>query len=566
MGVKRAVDKVLDVSKRGDRTVYTYGPLIHNPQALEMLEERGVTAREDYDHPEKATVVIRAHGISPHKKDELTSLGLEIVDATCPHVLASQKIIKRESANGRMVIVVGDRDHAEVVGLLGHCSGEAVVVSTLEQARNVTLSEPVCVVAQTTFDESLFEQIADILKSRAKNITVVNSICKATYERQQEVRQLANECDAVVVVGGRISANTCRLVDIAENEGASVLHVETVHELDMESLSQFNLIGVTAGASTPTWITQEIIERIQRYGQRRLTIAGLLRSIVGVISLSNLSTAAAAFALCYASQILQRLPGPYLPHAVIAFSYVFFIYTFNMARSLAEQERSNPERAAFYRSHRAAVWTASTPLAVVSLMIAFSVGPTTVLPILAFAYLLGALYNTPIFKSKSSRSLSLKDIPASKDILSALAWTLVTAVLPAIGSSTRQIPASLVIWTVVLSLSFLRSLLFDLADVQSDRILGAETLPTLVGERLTRWITALLLVVAASVLFLGGLFHVLPALGLWLLLALVPLAIFMILSIRGLLLSNAVAVVVVDGVIFLMGLIALCWKLSVHGT
>jgi len=562
MGVKRAVDKVLEVTARGGRKVYTCGPLIHNQQAVDMLEQHGAVARDEFDHPEDATVVIRAHGIPPDERQKLAELGLEIVDATCPHVLASQKVIRRHYSEGEMIVVVGDRDHAEVAGLLGQCESQAAVISTVEEAESLQLREPVCVVGQTTFDEQLYKEVAQTLRRRAKRITVADTICLATNQRQQEVRELAAECDCVVVVGGRASANTRRLAEIAAAAGVPAYRIETAGELDLAELSRYSLVGVTAGASTPSWITQEVMQRIEEYGRDRFGFRALARHAAEVASLSNLSTATAAFALTYAAQVLQGLPAPHWRYATIAFSYIFFIYTLNLAQSLSEQRRSQPARAAFYVSHRAAVWAVSAPLALVSFALAYQEGWQTVMPILAVAYLLGAVYDVRVLGGiAAGRRASLKQIPASKDVFSALAWTLVTAALPALGRGWSQGWASVLTCGAVLALALFRSLLFDLTDVRSDRILGAETLPALVGERPTRRVTILLMIAAAALLLTGGLTRQMPALAFWLLLALVPLAACMTLLARGRLLSKATVPVLVDGVIFAMGLMALGWSL-----
>lgn len=559
MGVKRAVDRVLEVAQRGSRKVYTYGPLIHNPQAVRMIEQRGAVAREEFTEPEDATVVIRAHGVPPKTRQHLESLGLEVVDATCPHVLASQKIIRQHWQKGYQVIIVGDRDHAEVAGLLGYCDGQASVISTIRDAYAVPLHEPVCVVAQTTFEESLYEQLAAILRERARRVKVIDSICRATNERQEEVRQLAAECDCVVVVGGRYSANTRRLAEIAAGSGVPAFHVETADELNMAELSRFALIGVTAGASTPSWITREVIERIERFGEDRRGVRALMRAATAVASLSNLSAAAAAFALTYASQVLQNLPEPHWPHATIAFSYVFFVYTLNLARTLSQQVPSKPGRAAFYTGHRVAVWTLSAPLVAASLVLAWQSNRWTVLPALVAAYMLGSLYDVPFWRGR--RCVSLRDITASKDLLVACAWTFVAAVLPILGQGWTRAATGLLVTGFVFSLSLFRTLEFDLADLRADRILGAEALPVVVGETASRRLAAGLLAACGILLALGWATDMISALSLWHLVALCPLAFYTLMLNRGRLLSDAASTAFLDGTIFLIGVAALGWKI-----
>ena len=216
MGVKRAMEKVLAVAREKRAPIFTSGPLIHNRQVVEMLEARGICARTDFEGIDQGTVLLRAHGVPPDIVTALRAAGLEVVDGTCPHVVKGQRSIARQSAAGYRIVIVGDRDHDEVLGLVGHAAGPTHIIASVEEAAAVPLDGKVLVVAQTTFNESLFLDIVETLRSREPDIEIVDSICSATSERQEEARELAETVDAMVVVGGFHSANTRRLAEVTK--------------------------------------------------------------------------------------------------------------------------------------------------------------------------------------------------------------------------------------------------------------------------------------------------------------------------------------------------------------
>lgn len=264
MGVHRAMKIARDLAADHAAPIFTDGPLIHNPQAVAELESLGVTALTDAP-PEGAIVIIRAHGISPQELQRLRSYGVEIVDATCPHVLRNHELIKGAIRENRHVVIVGDRGHPEVEALLGLAQDEAFLVHAPEDVASLDLSpgsHPV-LLAQTTFCEQTFLAIADAMKRRFPGCDVYDSVCSATVRRQQEVDRLVKTVDALVVVGGYKSANTCRLAEIGRNSGLLTFHVETADELDLSAFNPNWTVAVTAGASTPDRLTNEVINRLK---------------------------------------------------------------------------------------------------------------------------------------------------------------------------------------------------------------------------------------------------------------------------------------------------------------
>lgn len=254
----------LKVAQQEGRTVYTYGPLIHNPQALEELSRKGVIPLGETEDIPNAPVIIRAHGVTPEVKARIERRSARLVDATCPKVATIQKRIRDYSARGYSVVIAGDADHPEVVGLLGHAPGQAYVVSTPDEVDGLPPLEKVVLVAQTTQDEEVFHAIRERVRQRFPTSEALSTICESTHRRQSEVRDIAKRVDAVVVVGGKTSANTRRLTEIARLLGTTAYHVETAEELPLEELRKLSRVGVTAGASTPAGVIEEVIRVLSR--------------------------------------------------------------------------------------------------------------------------------------------------------------------------------------------------------------------------------------------------------------------------------------------------------------
>lgn len=266
-GVRRALDIVRALSESGEGPIHTDGPLIHNPQIVSALKRAGVAPLKKGVPPSRGLIVIRAHGVSPERREQLSRIGLPIRDATCPDVARVQGIVKKYAGRGYTVIVVGDRGHAEVEGLIGFCGGRGMVVSGLSDAGRLSRMGRVCVVAQTTQDLNLFRDIVELIKKRASECIVCETVCRSTRERQKEAMELARGVDAMVVVGARNSANTVRLAEICARAGVPVFHVECERELRGQALARFSTIGVTAGASTPEWVITRVVEKLRRIGR-----------------------------------------------------------------------------------------------------------------------------------------------------------------------------------------------------------------------------------------------------------------------------------------------------------
>ena len=265
-GVKRAVDTVYE--QTGKKNVYTFGPMIHNEEVVKDLEKKGVfviNTMEELDDITEGTVIIRSHGVSSAVYEALQKKGVEIVDATCPFVLKIHNIVKQESANGKQIVIIGNEKHPEVEGIMGWSKTQVHVVDTAEKAQNLQLDpqREVCIVSQTTFNYNKFKELVEIISEKGYNIIIRNTICNATEERQTEAREIAKRVDAMIVVGGSSSSNTRKLYEICKNECKDTYYIQTLNDLDMTSLGKADCIGITAGASTPNNIIQEVYTNVR---------------------------------------------------------------------------------------------------------------------------------------------------------------------------------------------------------------------------------------------------------------------------------------------------------------
>lgn len=563
MGVKNAVDKALSAVHSSGTTVYTLGPLIHNKRVVQALSQRGVKVEAEPPEEGGGKVVIRAHGTTEEKRKELERKGFEIVEGTCPHVLHSQKLTAEWSEKGYFVLIVGDKEHAEVAGLIGHCKNGYIVVSNLEELDGAELPEKVCVVAQTTFNEELYRRISRRVRELRPEATVLPSICRATSERQAEVLKLCEEVEAVVVVGDRGSANTRRLFEIALSADKPAFLVEGADELDKEALSEFSVVGVTAGASTPNWIIGSVVEELERLGRKGSSHA--LRTILKGAIRSNVYTALGASALCYCAyalfspdEVLSSV-GEYL---FLAFAYIFSVYSLHRLLEARRGERFT-QRARFSEKYRIAVGIISLGLLGGSMAVAWILN-WKVLLLLISAYAMALVYSLEVVPRRvRSKYRKLKDLPASKDLFTAAGWTTVCVLIPFLHEGGNT-PAMVVAGLVAFVMNFIRATAYDFMDIQGDHLLGRETLPVLLGERATRRLLERLSGGLMVVLLVGGGSGIVGASwSLALLLALCPLYMYLYLSVglRWIASSEVKCSLVADGSLLLSGTIAFVWTL-----
>ncbi len=267
-GVKRAVKMAFDAAEQYKEDVHSLGPLIHNPQVVERLSQKGVKKVEALDQIEKGVVILRSHGVSsPRVILDAEAQGLHVIDATCPFVTNAQKYAKQLVDEGYQVVMVGDRNHPETKSVIGHSGSEILVTEDFEEIKQALKKYPkkrIGIISQTTQTFGRFSEIVVKCLEICEEVKVFNTICYATEDRQTEVQQMAEDVEAMVVVGGKNSANTTHLADICREKGIPTYHIETSREVEDGWFPGMRKVGVAAGASTPDWIIEEVVDRLRK--------------------------------------------------------------------------------------------------------------------------------------------------------------------------------------------------------------------------------------------------------------------------------------------------------------
>jgi len=507
MGVRRAVDLVLDIAQRkGKENVYTYGPLIHNPQTIELLRTRGIIPINHIDEidasNEGSTIIIRAHGISPEERRKIQEKGFKIIDATCPKVAHVQAIIKKHVSLDHTVLIVGDREHPEVNGLLGYAYGKGIVIGGADDVEKLPFLEKVCVVAQTTQSMEEFIDIVDRIKAKFSDTVVFDTICDSTEKRQAEVKRLAEEMNAIFIVGGRNSANTKRLVRISELQCKPTFHIETVDELKEIPINQYENIGISAGASTPNWIIGRVFDNIaSRQSEKNKKVSKIFKFWMFTIK-TDIYSSIGAGCLSLTSMLLQRLDVNVLNIMITS----FYVYAMHVINRLIDRKASTVVgsfREESYRKHENAYIVVAVISMILALICSFISGINAFI-LLSLVSVLGVLYNTRVFP-EDWRIKSLKDFPGSKNISTAMAWAVVAALLPQFEISLAVTPGMMVAFLFTFGIVFTCSAMSDTLDVQSDRLIGRETIPVLIGKKRTRILLNGILILLLILLVISGL-------------------------------------------------------------
>ena len=492
MGVKRAVDLAIEHAGQTQNGIQTLGPLIHNRQTLDMLRQRGVEQLKEGEQPRESTgLLIRAHGISPETQQHYTNGGHEIIDGTCPKVKTVHKVIERYRAQGYRIIVTGDDGHAEVIGLMGYAGDAGILIDSIEAVESLPFDDKICLVSQTTFDRILFDQIAEKVREKYidKTVVIKKTICSATDLRQKEVASLAKQVDALIVVGGKNSANTQRLAKIATKNGTPTQLVETEQEIVWDKIAQCRTVGITAGASTPNWMIKRVNDYLHFMNQtKKRSVPNLIRHLLDILTNLNLFVATGALCAYYASCYLQGYPFS-AGGATVVFLYFLAMYLWNSMASIESMQHHGISRYRFYRAYRKQLFFFSGAVAVVVIVLSFLLKKELGY-LMFFASVAGSAYHITLVPPRFRtvfRYKNLKDIPSSRDLFVALAWATVLTFVPHIlFGKAPSLPIITATFCWIFILAFLRSLIFDLRDIEGDRIMGRETLITIVGEKRAR--------------------------------------------------------------------------------
>ncbi|MFQ5896589.1 MAG: 4-hydroxy-3-methylbut-2-enyl diphosphate reductase, partial [Nitrospinota bacterium] len=487
-------------------------------------------------------------------------------DATCPLVARVHGIIRKHARKEYDTIIIGEEGHPEVKGHLGYSEGRGYLVKSAEDVERLPPLERVCVVVQTTVNMGEFDRIVEAIRRRYPHAEVFNTICDATEERQVEARELAPQVDLMVVVGGRNSGNTKRLVEVCRGQGTPAVLVETEDELDPEFLRRFRLVGVTAGASTPNWMIRRVVERIESIPSGGFSAREWLLGLLRLSARSHLLLALSALGACYATLRLQGLPIRW-PYWLLPALFLFSAHTLNRYTGLEADRYNEPSRALFYERYGKYLLLASGATALGAL------GVSASLSWVAFAFLLvayaGGVFYSLRLEPRKLRLGRVMDFPASKTIVLTAGWALVVVGFPLLLEPVRTPGGTVLAFAFVLGLSFFRSVFFELRDIQGDRIVGKKTVPILLGIRPTeqspvttrrteRLLWALAFVLGVGLLA-GGLSGWAPSLAAGLSVSVLYAGAYLFLYQRRVLAQRSLGEVVVEGQYLLAALVAFLW-------
>ena len=566
MGVRRAMELTLAAAHTEQDKVFTFGPLIHNPQVLDLLADKGIEVLKEIPEPssqEGGTVIIRAHGVPREKKERLKKAGFsKLIDGTCPRVTKVQAIIRGVSKKGGNVIIVGDADHPEVVGLLGHAvDNRGYVVSSPKDIPGLPNLEEVTVVAQTTQNGAAFLDVVGALKQKFPRVKVHNTICEATHNRQEEVRRLCRDVDGMVVVGGRQSGNTKRLYEIARDSGARAFLVETEEELAADELASLSDIGVTAGASTPNWMIKKVMRELSGIRSSKESRLGyILRQVFRFLVAGQVLVGVGAASMAVAASLLQNLPlnGSLIMAAAF---YIFAMHILNQFLDKEAGQYNEPARAHFLNQFSWLLIGSGIFAGLCALIICATLGifPFALVTVMSG---LGLLYSVPVVPKFLQKKLGierLKDIPGSKTISASLAWATMSALIPAATLGMSDPANTALAFFFTLCLVLVRSAIFDILDVQGDLIVGSETIPIMLGEKRTKTIMWVITFGLAAVLFLAPILGQAPTLAFGLLLPVAGMAVMQLVLNRAWIMPGALSEGLVDLNFWLAGLVALIW-------
>lgn len=519
LGVRRAMETAFQsLSRRGSR-VFSHGELIHNGPALELLALKGLKL---WDGQREGSVIIRAHGLPPDQLAALKDLepgGLKVLDATCPRVRRVQILVAREAARGRLIIIWGKADHPEVIGLSGHAGPQARVVAGPEDVETLPEAEKVMLVSQTTQELARWPDMVAAVRDRWPEALIKNTICQATEDRQRDLRRLAGEVEALVIVGGRGSGNTARLAEIGRQLGRPTFLVETAADLDPADFNGVGSVGVAAGASTSTWQIAQVLQILRAMARSRADFGYFWPRFLRVMVLSSLFAALGLATLSAAVAALMNLSPP-----PAIFSFFFFqvaalhlFRDFFQGRSASQSQAlriGDPDRSAFFAKYGRPLGVFTLICAGVGILAAYLSGPP--IPLILALTWLAALGHQFVPRPDGRPSLTRTLLGP---ILLGAGWGALMVWAATIGDSGDWLPMFFNPVSAVLAGGaafghiFVLAVMGDVLAVQGDRIFGRPTLPTVFGEKAARRLLSSFLGGWALWLALGWISGFLPPLA-----------------------------------------------------
>ncbi len=492
VGVRRAVEMVLKIADENrKRKIFTFNPLINNPQTVAMLEDKGigVVGEGCFDRANAGDiVVVSAHGISPKTRNSLENHGFTLCDATCPKVAYVHKLAQNFSKNNFAVIIIGDAGHPEVLGIEGEISTERAVIKTVDELNMLPNWQKVAIIAQTTMDRATFELIVAAARQKFQVVEVKNTLCSETAYRQDEIVELSQDTDIFVVVGGRKSANTIRLAELAEKTHRKTLHIETAQELNPADFVGIECVSVLAGASTPHWIIAAVVEKLETLNHK-LLLPWKWRPIKNLAFFALRSNFVAAFAAAMFTAYLTT--GSACGHMLLRASAVAaaLFGTLNMYEHREWQSVAlvDPNKVEFVRKNRKFILPCSVFAALISITLSFLIGYPEFFATTAAVGTVALYFATGFLE---------KTVPAwLKDGYMTFIWTFLLWAVGAQFTLEMLVP--------IMCLGSVRALIFGLKELETDKVLQRKSFSAAIGERMTIFLGALPVVAGTSALLLA---------------------------------------------------------------
>ena len=497
MGVRKAVLRIVNELNSSDDKIYMNGSLIHNPQTIEVLKSRGLIADDPFDDLSNKSVAIRTHGIPVEENKRVKQNAARTINLTCSRVARVQSIIKKYSSDGYYTIIIGDKEHAEVIGLKSYAGSGVHVVSNADDINKIEKAEKYILVSQTTYERNHFNKLVDDILKKYKNINVIDTICDSTRLRQEDVKNgIEKGIDTLVVVGGKNSANTRSLAKIGLDNGIKTFHIETDNELKKEDFNGREYILVTAGTSTPGWIINNVLEKLYIFkNESRNLIIKVINHYLQILIRSNIISSIAALFMVLIAQVYAGIPID-IKLGIIAALFVFVMYSVNNFLDRKFLIKSNPYKYNIYDQYAIQLIIASGIAFSLSVYLAVKISHVLTL-LLLVPYMFGLIYSTQITKNivKKINIDLFKKIYNTK-IVTGFGWVVAVVIIPYYEQNVS--------WDIYLSaityfflFIFTRHLIIDFVAFQGDLILGRDTLPTWLGVKNVAVLTYIIISIGA---------------------------------------------------------------------
>jgi len=483
MGVRKAVLRIVNELNSSNDKIYMYGSLIHNPQTIEVLKNRGLITDDSLDDLNNKVVAIRTHGIPVNENRRVKKNALRTINLTCSRVARVQSIIKKYSNNGYYTIIIGDKEHAEVIALKSYAKSGVHVVSGTKDINKIKKAEKYIIVSQTTYERNHFNKLVDEILKKYKNINVIDTICDSTKLRQEDVKNgIEKGIDTLVVVGGKNSANTRSLAKLGLDNDIKTFHIETDNELTKKDFKNSEYVLVTAGASTPGWIINNVLEKLYIFkNESRNLIIKLLTHYLQILIRSNIISSIATLFMVLIAQVYAGISID-IKLGIIAALFIFVMYSINNFLDRKFLIKSNSYKYNIYDQYGAQFIIVSIAAFSLSIYLSMQVSHTLTL-LLLIPYMFGLVYSTQLTKNiVKNISLGLFKKIYNTKIVTGFGWVAAVVVIPYFE---KNVP-----WDIYLSaaiyfflFTFTRQLIIDFAAFQGDLILGRDTLPTWLGVK-----------------------------------------------------------------------------------